>query len=215
MYEFWAIFFLALLFIIVYFIGSNQNRKLNIKYAKAIKEYMTPHSEFVGFRAYGRSGFRSLCRLKKEKPLSRIELAVALMDRENLMHYPLSLLTKEYDRLVCWGFLKKPMASDMEILPKFEKKIQKKILLEKQLKEIKVKESELSAPFTFMATNIDFAEGFLSDPNVRRKLLETRVFLKRLSLSQHDSWIYLIAELNRDSLKPLLDLVMTCGEALS
>jgi len=37
MYEVEAIFTLALLFIIVYFVGSRQNKKLSIKYAKAIK----------------------------------------------------------------------------------------------------------------------------------------------------------------------------------
>jgi len=215
MYEVEAIFTLALLFIIVYFVGSRQNKKLSIKYAKAIKEHMAPHSEFVGFRAYGRGGFRSLCRLKNEKVFSRIEIAVALVDRENLMHYPLSLLTREYDRLVCWSFPKNTIPSDTEILPKGDKKLHKKIVSQGKLKEITVKERELSDSFTFMAANVDFAERFLSDPNVQRGLREAKNFVRRLSLSQHDSWVHLIAELREESLKPLLNLVLSCGEALS
>jgi len=215
MYEFETIFALALLFIIVYFVGSRQNKKLSIKYAKAIKEHMTPHSEFVGFRAYGRSGFRSLCQLKKEKVFSRIEIAVTLVDRENLMHYPLSLLTKEYDRLVCWCFLKNTIPSDTEILPKGDKKLHKRIVSQGKLKEITVEESKLSDSFTFMAANVDFAERFLFDPNVRRSLREAKNFVKRLSLSRHDSRVHLIAELKEESLKPLLNLVLSCGEALT
>lgn len=215
MYEFETIFALALLFIIVYFVGSRQNKKLSIKYAKAIKEHMTPHSEFVGFRAYGRSGFRSLCQLKKEKVFTRIEIAVALVDRENLMHYPLSLLTKEYDRLLCWCFPKNTIPSDTEILPKGDKKLHKKIVSQGKLKEIRVKESELSDSFTFMAANVDFAKRLLSDSNLQRGLREAKNSIKRLSLSQHDSWVHLIAELKEDSLKLLLNLVLSCGEALS
>jgi len=215
MYEFETIFALALLFIIVYFIGSRQNKKLSVKYAKTIKEHMKPHSEFVGFRAYGRGGFRSLCQLKNEKAFSRIEIAVALVDRENLMHYPLSLLTKEYDRLVCWCFVKNTLPSDAEILRKGDKKLHKRIVSQGKLKEITVKESELSDSFTFLAANVDFAKRFLSDSNVQRDLREAKNFVKRLSLSQHNSWVHLIAELKDESLKPLLNLVLSCGKALT
>jgi hypothetical protein len=215
MYEFWAIFSLALLFIAVYFVGSNQNRKLNVKYAKAIKEYMTPHSEFVGFRAYGRNGFRSLCRLKREEPFSRIEVAVALVDRENLMHYLLSPITKDCDRLVCWGFLKNKIPSNTEILSRVDEKLRKRITSEGKFKEIIVKESGLSELLTFMTVDVNFAERLLSNSNVRRNLFETRNFVKRLSLSRQESWVYLIAELREESLLPLLNLILSCGEALS
>ena len=209
MYEFEAIFFLALLFIIVYFIGSIRNKRLNIKYAKFIKQHMTPYSEFVGFRAFGRGGFRSLCQLKKEMAYSRIEIAVALVDRENLMHYPLSLLTEHYDRLVCWGFLKDAVPIDIEILPTSDRKSCRKIALQKQLKEVALRENKLKESFTFLASNPDVAEKFLADSSVKRCLMEAGDFVKRLSLDKNESRVYLMGELREESLKPLLNLLFS------
>jgi len=97
------------------------------------------------------------------------------------------------------------------MLGRYEKRLSQNM----EFKEIAVKESELSDAFMFMAANVDFGERFLSDPNVRRSLRKAKNFVKRLSLSQHNSWVHLIAELKEESLRPILNLVLSCGEALS
>ncbi|MEM1574651.1 MAG: hypothetical protein QXF09_00330 [Nitrososphaerota archaeon] len=215
MYEFWAFFLLAFIFLIVFFIGSNKNRKLSIKYAKAIKELMTPYSDFIGFKSFGYSGFRSLCRLKKDEAFDKIEIAIALIDRENLMHYPLSFITKDYDRFVCWGFLKNKIPLNIEILPKINKKSYEKMISQKNLKEFIIEESEFKESFIFLTDNINFAEKILLKPNIKENLLNMRKFIKRLSLNREESWIYLIAELKEETLKPLLTLILSFGKALS
>ncbi len=216
MYDFWAIFLLAFIFLIVFFIGSNKNKKLSIKYAKAIKEYMTPHSEFIGFKPFGYSGFRSFCKLKKENAFDKIEIAIALVDRENLMHYPLSFITKEYDRFVCWGFLKNKISSNIEIFQKIDKKNYEKIILEKKLKEIVIEEEkELKESYIFLTDDVNFAEKILLKPEIKENLLNMKKFIKRLSLNKEESWIYLIAELKEEALKPLLNLILDFGKALS
>jgi len=216
MYDFWAIFLLAFIFLIVFFIGSNKNKKLSIKYAKAIKEYMTPHSEFIGFKPFGYSGFRSFCKLKKDETFDKIEIAIALVDRENLMHYPLSFITKEYDRFVCWGFLKNKIPSNIEIFQKIDKKNYEKIILEKKLKEIVIEEEkELKESYIFLTDDVNFAEKILLKPEIKENLLNMKKFIKRLSLNKEESWIYLIAELKEEALKPLLNLILDFGKALS
>jgi len=212
MYEFEIIFLLALLFLIVYFVGSYRNRRIGVRYARAIKEYMTPHSEFVGFRPYARGGFRTLCRMKEGEAFTRIEMAVSLVDRENLMHYPLSLLTEDRDRLVCWGFLKETVPSDIEILLRSDTKSRKKLASQRELKEIGIKNNELMESFTFLASDPAFAQKSLSDSRVQRSLLEARSFVKRLSLNQRESRLYLSGDLRKDSLNPLLNLLIHCGE---
>ncbi|MEM2522950.1 MAG: hypothetical protein QXW82_07375, partial [Candidatus Bathyarchaeia archaeon] len=104
MYEITIIFALAFIFLIVYFVGMYRNRKIAVNYARTVKEHMSKRSTFVGFRPYSRGGFRVLCKLKEKEPFTEVGMAVSLVDRENLMHYPLSLLTKDKDRLACWGF---------------------------------------------------------------------------------------------------------------
>ncbi|MEM3406522.1 MAG: hypothetical protein QXY18_00620 [Nitrososphaerota archaeon] len=215
MYEFWAIFLLAFIFLIVFFIGSNKNRKLSIKYAKAIKELMTPYSDFVGFKSFGYSGFRSLCRLKKDEAFDKIEIAIALIDRENLMHYPLSFITKDYDRFVCWGFLKNKIQSNIEIFQKIDKKNYEKMVSQKGLKEIIIEEKEFQESFIFLTDNTNFTRKILLKPEIKEGLLNMKEFIKRLSLNREESWIYLIAELKEETLKPLLNLILSFGKALS
>jgi len=212
MYEFTAIFLLALLFIIVYFAGMRQNRKIAVTYAKAVKECMSPTSDFVGFRPYSRGGFRALCKLKEKEDFTKVEMAVSLIDRENLMHYPLSLLTKDRDRLACWGFLKDPVAFDMEILPRADEKLIEKMASEKNLEDAAVKK-ELNESFAVLTSDQNSADKFLSNHRLEKCLLEAKDSIKRLSLSLKESRIYIIGELRGDnSVKPLVDILMRCGE---
>ncbi|MEM2937009.1 MAG: hypothetical protein QXJ63_00505 [Candidatus Bathyarchaeia archaeon] len=212
MYEVTAVFLLALIFIIVYFIGMRQNRKIAVEYAKAIKEHMAAQSDFVGFRPYSRGGFRALCKLKEKKPFTQIEMAVSLVDRENLMHYPLSFLTKDCDRLACWGFLDKPLSFNMEVLPVKEEKLRRKMALEKNLKAVALT-NEFNESFAVLASDQESARRFLSDHGLWKRILGVRFSLKRLSLSGKDSRIYLIGELKDVShVKSFIDILMFCGE---
>lgn len=214
MYEFTAIFLVALLFIIVYFIGMRQNRKIAVKYAKAVKEQMSPRSDFVGFRPYRRGGFRALCKLKEKEAFTQIEMAISLVDRENLMHYPLSLLTKDRDRLACWAFLKEPMPFDMEILPKPNDKLCKKMASEKNLKEITVK-NKLNTSFAVLTSDQNSASRFLSNRELEKCLLEMKGSVKRLSLNSKESRMYIMGELQGDrSIKSFVDILMCCAEKI-
>lgn len=212
MYEFTVIFLLALLFIIAYFIGMRQNRKIAVKYARTVKDYMSPKCEFVGFRPYSRGGFRALCKMKEKEDFTQIEMAVSLVDRENLMHYPLTLLTKDADRLACWGFLKDPLPFNMEILSKPNEKVRRKMVAEKNLKEITVGNA-LNSSFVILTSDQKSAEKFLSYAKLEKRLRETKDSIMRLSLDSKDSRIYLIGNLRDDSsIKSLLDILLCCGE---
>lgn len=212
MYEFTAIFLVALIFIIVYFIGMRQNRKIAVRYAKAVKAYMSSRSDFVGFRPYSRGGFRALCKMKEDSPFSQVEMAISLVDRENLMHYPLSLLTKDSDRFACWGFLKTPLSLNMEILPVKEEKICRKIASEKGLETVNLK-GEFNESFAVLASNHEFAHKFLSDRQLQRCILEMKASLKRLSLNEKESRIYLLGDLKEESsIESFIDIIMFCGE---
>lgn len=212
MHEITLIFLLALLFLIVYFVGMRQNRKIAVKYARTIKDYMSPRSEFVGFRPYSRGGFRAVCKMKEKEAYTQIEVAVSLVDRENLMHYPLSLLTKDCDRLACWGFLKKPVSFNIEVLPAKEEKLCQKMSSEKNLKTVPLK-SEFSKFFKVLASDPESANIFLSNTRLQKSILEMKASIKRLSLSEKESRVYLISELREaSSLKSLIDILTCCGE---
>lgn len=212
MYEITLIFALAFLFLIVYFVGMYRNRKIAVNYARAVKEHMSQRSTFVGFRPYSRGGFRALCKLKEREPFTEVEMAVSLVDRENLMHYPLSLLTKDKDRLACWGFFKDPISFSMEILPIRDEKLCSKVTHERGLTRV-VSDGEFYESFAVLASNHELADKFLSDYRLQKRILEMKTFIKRLSLSEKDSRLYLIGDLEEtSSVRSLIDVFMYCGE---
>lgn len=212
MYEIALIFVLAFLFIIVYFIGMYRNRKIAVKYARTVKEHMSSRSSFVGFRPYSRGGFRALCKLKEKEPFTEIEIAVSLVDRENLMHYPLALLTKDKDVLACWGFFKGSILFSMEVIPIKEEKLCLKVASERGLTRV-ISDSEFYESFAVLASDQELANKFLSDRRLQKHILEMKAFIKRLSLSEKESRLYLRSELREASfIKSIIDFFMYCGE---
>lgn len=206
----------AFLFVVNYIIGSFRNRKLAIQYSKMIKAYMSPHCERIGFRVYSRSNFRSLCQLKDSPhaSYSRIEVAVVLTDRENLIHYPLSLITKEHDRLVCWGYLKNAAPMRLELFPTYQEKLRKKFLSDSSIKEAPPRIPVIK-DFSVFTSNTELANRFLSNAKIQGDLSKTKGFVKSLSIDQKNSLVHLIYDLSRESLEPAFDFLMTCGETLT
>ena len=179
-----------------------------------IKEQMSPKSKFVGFRPYGHSGLRSVVEFgEDENQLAKIEIAISLADRENLMHYPLSLLTRETDRVVCWTFPKTEVGVNIEVVPRASKVHAGKLHAREHFKEIRLAREELSQAFVAYSDDTDRGRGFLSDGDVEACLVDSIDFLKRVSVDKKQSWIYLTGELRAESLKPLLDLACSCGRA--
>jgi len=211
MYEFEVIAILASLFIIVYMLGSFRNRKLAKKYAKIIKEHLAPYSDFVGFRAFGHSGFRCLSQLKKDEKFSKIEIAVTLMDRENLMHYPLSLITHEHDNFVCWAFLKHKPTCQIEILPKTNVKAIKK--LPDDLKPVLV-EKGFDEMFIVKSRFGDHPKRLFADNSIRQDILEFKDHVKRISIKNEDSALYLLGIANEVSIPQLIDFLLKLGNRI-
>lgn len=212
MYEIIMIFVLAFLFLIVYFIGMYRNRKIAVKYARTVKEHLSLRSSFVGFRPYSRGGFRALCKLKEKEPFTEIEIAVSLVDRENLMHYPLALFTKDRDRLACWGFFKDPAPFSMEILPVKEEKLCQKVISEKGLVRV-ISDGDFYESFAVLVSDQKIASKFLSNSRLQKRILNMKDSIKRLSIDEKHSWLYLIGELKEESsIKDLIDMFMCCGE---
>jgi len=209
-----AIVALALLFIVVYFAGSYRNRRLAVTYGRMIKEHMSPRSKFVGFRPYGHSGLRSVVEFgKDENRLAKIEIAITLADRENVMHYPLSLLTRETDRVVCWAFPRAEVDVNVELVSRAPRLNTKRLPRREHFREASLAREELAQAFVAYSDDIDRARRFLSNNEVETSLVGSMGFLKRISVDKTQSWIYLTGELRAQSLKPLLDLAWSCGRA--
>lgn len=208
-----AICIVAAAFIVAYFAGSVRNKKLMRKYALALREHLSRRCERVGFRAFGTSGFRALALPREGESFSKIEIAVALVDRENLLHYPLSLLTKDYDRLVCWCFPRGDVPLDVEIVRKSDRRLLEKAM-QRRLKEIPIPSSELR-DFAFFVSDPSLAERLFSDRKLRECLVGAKPFLRRLSFDRRKRYVHVTGELCEASVPRILDLSIRCCASVS
>jgi len=213
MYEFEAVVILAAIFIIVYMIGGVRNRRLLVRYSKSTKKHLQPKSEFIGFRPLGSSGFRARCNMKTGIPFSSIEMAVSLVDRENIMHYPLALLTKEYDRVTIWATLRAKPTFSLEICSKTGRPSQKRpaglVLREALLDQI-----ELKRHFSMASSDEARAGDVLRDKELQGSLLRATDFLKYLLIDEAESRVFLTGKLTEESLGILLDIALASGKGI-
>jgi len=198
------------MFIIAYTVGAFRNRQLLVKYSKIVKKQLQPKSEYVGFRPLGSSGLRVLGNMNKVAPLSRIEIAISLVDRENIMHYPLALITKEHDRLTVWGFPRVKPAFSLEVCARIGRPFQKRSL-ELTLKDSTLDQGEVKKFFHIASSNEIKARDILCDDEFACSLLHAKDFLRYLLVDEAKSHIFLTGKLTEESLGLLLDVVMASG----
>jgi len=212
MNEYEAIVIIAAVFIVFYIVGSVRNRRLLVGYSQAIKKHIGSISEFVGFRPYGSSGFRALGNMKKEIPLSKMEIAVSLVDRENVMHYPLALITNEHDKITVWGFLRRTPGLSLEICSRKDHASFQKQRVGLALTETVMGGQELEALFRVSSSDRARATGILLDNELQDRLRQARNSLRYLLIDERESRVFLTGKLTSESLGPLLDLVILSGK---
>lgn len=204
MNEFQTIVIVAALFIIFYLIGTVRNRRLLVRYSRIIKRQLQPTSDFIGFRPFGSSGFRAIINMKKEMPISKIEIAISLVDRENIMHYPLALFTKENDKVTVWAIPRSIPKFNLEILSKMRSTAEKRSAAMK-LKNIDMEHDELNRFFLFSTSDENRSKNFLSE--IIDDLLRVKHSLSYLFVDEKESCIFLTGKLTKKSLESLLEIV--------
>jgi len=204
MNEFQTIVIVAAVFIIFYLIGIVRNRRLLVKYSRIIKRQLKPTSDFIGFRPFGSSGFRAIINMKKKMPISKIEIAISLVDRENIMHYPLALFTKENDNVTVWAIPRSILKFNLEILSKMRSTAEKRSAAMK-LKNIVMEHEELNSFFLFSSSDENRSKNFLSE--ITDDLLRVKHSLSYLFVDENKACIFLTGKLTKNSLESLLELV--------
>lgn len=100
-----AVSAVALFAVLVFFIGSNINRKKLDRYSRWLQD--RAGDTRVKYAPYGTDGFRA--RIVYEKgPFTQLDFALKLVDRYNFMHYFLRFYTKDSDALAVWCSFRDP-----------------------------------------------------------------------------------------------------------
>ena len=204
------IFAMAFLYIIVYFIGSFKNRKLMRAYAKAIKDHMSPRSTFTGFRPFGSRGFRALCQMKENENLKKIEVAVTLVDRQNIMHYPLAPITHDYDRIICWAYPRTKPHNTIEIVPST---YHKTVKLPQKMKTVSIN-WDRNKEYSVMSESDSYPKALFKNKKLWNDLVGMKTIIKKISIDKYKETLYLISRVKEETIPTILDLVVELGDRI-
>jgi hypothetical protein len=151
--------------------------------------------------------------MKNSLPLSKMEIAVSLVDRENVMHYPLSLLTKECDKVTVWAFLRGKPPFSLEVCSKGTKPLSRRPK-GLALNATSLGKEELEKFFQIASSADAKARNLLNDNKLTSSLVRAREFLEYLLIDEGESRIFMTGRLTEKSLDPLLDIVMLSGRSI-
>jgi hypothetical protein len=201
---------LAVVLIITYFIGSYWKHKTLSRYAHWFEDKFSNRAK-VGYKSYGHAGLRIKCEMKSESDgYSKLEFALSLGARENLIYYPYALVTRDYDHMSCWASLSKA--------PRF------RVLVIKTGRKVppewdRTGSDQTSVPeleglgYSVYSTGTGYAVEFLRRLNLRSRI-ETLKLVQALMLQYEPSRLQLTATLQRDKLSSLIDFIGFAARAV-
>ncbi|MBS7637638.1 hypothetical protein KEJ49_01935 [Candidatus Bathyarchaeota archaeon] len=169
-------------------------------------------------RISGGRGFRALCLMRNKEIFERIEIAINLADRDNVMHYLLSPITRDEDRFLCWAFLNiKPMSS-IEIVPRnrvkaFYKSIEKNPEKYGKLKLYKV-DDVFDDDFSIFTEDAE-AVSTMFPKRIRNHIIEVRGSIKGISVVSGEDFIRLAGTASERTIPLLLDIVFEIGKSIA
>ena len=163
------------------------------------------------YASFGHAGLRIKCEMKNSSDsFSELEFALTLGARENLIYYPYALVTRDYDKLNCWGTLRAPVRFQVEIT---KKRRNVKVTWDTAgIEEVNIPElSDLG--YQVYSAGRDFAEQLVKRSGVVAKLKELKS-VESLELQEEPSRLHLVARLRQDDLPRLIDLISLVGGSI-
>lgn len=213
------VFIFAFAFVIWYLLGSWINLKVARRYAKTIEEAMKTRSMPVKYRRIsGGRGFRALCLMTNRDVFERIEIAINLADRDNVMHYLLSPITRDEDRLLCWAFLNIKPPSSIEIVPRERVKAFYKSIKKFPEKYGKLKLYKMDDMFDdeFSIFTEDAGAVLMMFPKrIRNHIIEMGGSIRGISVVGGEDFIRLAGMASEKTIPLLLDLVWEIGNSIA
>lgn len=213
------VFIFAFAFVIWYLIGSWINLKIARRYANIIEESMKTRSLPVRYRRIsGGRGFRALCLMRSKDIFERIEIAINLADRDNVMHYLLSPITRDEDRFICWAFMNIKVPSSIEIIPKKRVKVIYKSIKKFPEKYGKLKLYKIGETFDdeFSIFTEDIgAVSIMFPKKITKYIMDMRKSIRSISVVSGEDFIRLAGMASEKTIPLLLDLTWEIGKSIA
>ncbi len=201
---------LAVLFFIVYFLGTYWKHKALQRYAHWFEERFSRKAK-VKYASFGHAGLRIKCEMNSSSDgFKQLEFALTLGARENLIYYPYRVVTRDFDKLNCWATLTEPVKFQVEITR--QRKKAKVTWDTAGIEEVKIPQlAELG--YRVYSTGVDFTNELVKQSGVAARLKDL-VNVESLELQEEPSRIHLVARLHMDDLAKLIDLISLVGRSI-
>jgi len=201
---------LAVLFFIVYFLGTYWKHKALQRYAHWFEERFSRKAK-VKYASFGHAGLRIKCEMNSSSDgFKELEFALTLGARENLIYYPYRVVTRDFDKLNCWATLTEPVKFQVEITR--QRKKAKVTWDTAGIEEVKIPQlAELG--YRVYSTGVDFTNELVKQSGVAARLKDL-VNVESLELKEEPSRIHIVARLHMDDLAKLIDLISLVGRSI-
>jgi hypothetical protein len=206
-----VVMILAAVMIVVYVVGTYWKHRTLTSYAHWFNENLSPKGK-VKFASHGHAGLRIKCEFgDRTNSFKEMHFALSLGARENLMYYPLALLSEDADRLNCWALLHKPIQSSLRIIKQSDRRSISTIESNPRLSALK---SEALGELGYFA--------YASDANAAFDIISKASILSRLKAAEIESIefdklsseLHLSAKLRKDLLSDVVDFMFVLANSV-
>lgn len=207
-YMIYVVVALSFVVIVSFFFGRVSNNRIQRRFWKALIRTLKPHCTTFKHVGFGSNGFRLACPTRKKEPLNKFEVTLLLLDRENILHYPMQVLRGGYDRLIFRANFRKSPEANIEIMSKIEgKKVNRLLKTREVLTEIKVENIDLDKAFIVKTSDPRKAKNLLTNKSILQQIQDLKDHVRRISIASNEPHIYLICVADEKTVPQVVDFM--------
>ncbi len=202
---------LAVVLIVVYFVGSYWKHRMLTRYAHWFEERFASRGK-VQFASYGHAGLKVKCEMTdRSDGFREMYFTISLGARENLLYYPLVSLMHDSDHVSCWGIVENPVRSNLRVINADDKK---QIVYSESLANMSKLDvnglKELG--YVAYASNREYTSRFFTAASLTSKLKDFKE-IQLIELDMTSSIVRVVSKLKREKLPALTGFLSTLGRA--
>ena len=205
-----ALIIIAIVLIFVYIVGTYWKHRTLTRYAHWFDENLSKKGK-VKFASHGHAGLRIKYEGKDRTEMREMDFALTLGARENLIYYPYSIFSHDFDKLSCWALLSRPIRSNLKIMRRTNRKTIEEVENTPRLSAVGLDELE-QLGYVMYATDREYARELASKASIATRLKNSKS-VELIEFDRLSSRLHLVGKLNKESLPELVNFMFVLGNS--
>jgi hypothetical protein len=205
-----ALVIIAIVLIVVYIVGTYWKHRTLTRYAHWFEENLSKKGK-VKFASHGHAGLRIKYEGKDRAEMREMDFALTLGARENLIYYPYSIFTRDFDKLSCWALLSRPIRSNLKIMRRTNRKTIEEVENTPRLSAVGLDELE-QLGYVMYATDREYARELASKASIATRLKNAKN-IELIEFDRLSSRLHLVGKLSKESLPELVNFMFVLGNS--